>query len=66
MPLQDQVDGRVEQRVARADEARQRLAGDGDELLLEGDALVAVEDGVAAADLAVAAADRRPGRCVIS
>ena len=49
----------IEQRMAGADEGRERLALRRDQLLLEGDALVARQHRLADADLAVAVADRR-------
>ena len=59
MALEGQVDDRVEQRMARADEGGQRLARRRDQRLLEGDALVARQHRLADADQAVAVAHRR-------
>ena len=58
MALEGEVDDRVEQRMARADEGGQRLALRRDQRLLEGDALVAGQHRLADADQAVAVADR--------
>ena len=60
--LEREVDGGVEQRMARADEGGQRLALRRDQRLLEGDALVARQHRLADADQAVAVADRRRAR----
>ena len=57
--LEREVERGVEQRVARADEGRERLALRRDQVLLEGDALVARQHRIARADLAVAVAHRR-------
>ena len=57
VPLDDEVERGIEQRMAWADEGRQWLAGNADKGLLEGDPLVALQDGLAAADLPVAVAD---------
>ena len=58
--LQREINDGVEQWVAGTDKGRQRLAGWGDEVLLEGDPFVAVEHGLAGADQPVALAyDRR-------
>lgn len=57
--LEREVEGGVEQRVARADEGGERLARRRDQLLFEGDALVLREYGIARADLTVAVAHRR-------
>ena len=59
MALEREVDRRVEQRMARADEGGQRLALRRDQRLLEGDALVARQHRLADADQAVAVAHRR-------
>src|SRR5262249_12048771 len=63
MPLDDQVERGIEQRLARTDERRGWFAGDADQLLLEGDSLIALEYREPAADLAVAGADQ--GRDVL-
>ena len=52
--FQGQVDDGVEQRMARADESRQRLPGRGDQRLLEHDPFVAGEDWLAGPDHPVA------------
>ena len=59
MALEREVERGVEQRVARADEGRERLALRRDQVLLEGDALVARKHRIARTDLAVAVAHRR-------
>ena len=59
MALEGEVDDRVEQRMAGADEGGQRLAVRRDQRLLEGDALVARQHRLADADQAVAVAHRR-------
>ena len=64
--LEREVDDRVEQRMARADEGGQRLALRRDQRLLEGDALVARQHRLADADQAVAVAHRAPGTWVTS
>ena len=48
MALEGEVDRGVEERVAGADELRERLARRVDERLLEGDPLVAGQDRLAA------------------
>ena len=58
MALHGQVDHRVQQRMARAQEHRRRLARRGQQPLLEGDALVARHHRLARADQPVAAAHR--------
>ena len=58
MPLQRDVDDRVEKWMARADEGGQRLARGRDQCLLESDTLVAWQDRFAQADQAVAIAHR--------
>ncbi len=57
MPLDDEVERGIEQRMAWADESGQWLAGDANQVLLEGDSLVTLQDGLAAPDLPVAVAD---------
>ena len=57
MPLDDEVERGIEQRMAGADKASERLAGKADEALLEGDPLVARENGFSASDLPVAIAN---------
>src|SRR5207245_2879468 len=56
--LEREVNDRVEQRVAGADEGSQRLSGRRQQRLLEGDALVARQDRLANADQSVAVAHR--------
>ncbi len=58
MPLEDQIERGIEQRLARTDERCGRFAGEADQLLLEGDPLVALEHRKPAADLAVTAANQ--------
>ena len=57
MAFERQVERRVQQRMAGADEGRQGLALRRDEGFLEGDALVARQHRLADADEAVAVAD---------
>ena len=57
--LEGHVDDRVEQRMARTDERRQRLARRGDERPLEGDPLVARKHRLADPDHPVPVADQR-------
>src|SRR5262249_57874571 len=63
VPLDDEIEGGIEQRMAGADEGGQRLARLADQLLLEGDPLVALEHGLPAADLPITIADQ--GRDVL-
>ena len=58
MAFEREVDDRVEQRMARADEGGQGLAVRRHQILLEGDALVAGQHRLADADQAVAVAHR--------
>ena len=58
MAFEREVDDRVEQRMAWADEGGQRLALRRHQVLLEGDALVARQHRLADADQAVAVAHR--------
>ena len=46
MPLDDQVERGIEQRMAGADKGGERLAGKADEALLEGDPLIRREHGL--------------------
>jgi hypothetical protein len=63
MLFDHQVERRIEQRLAWADEGRGRFAGDADQLLLKRDPLIALEHRQPAADLAVASAHQ--GRDVL-
>src|SRR4029078_7441756 len=53
MPLKREVEGSVQEWVARADEGGQRLTLGRDELFLEGDPLVSRKDGIARPNLAI-------------
>ena len=57
MPLDDQVERGVEQRMARTDERRQGLAGNADEVFSKVMRSYRCKNGLAAADLPVAVAD---------
>ncbi len=59
MALERQVENSVEERVARADEGRERLALRRNQFLLEGDTLVARHHRISHTNLAVAVPDRR-------
>ena len=58
MAFQGEVQGGIEQWVARTDKGRERLAGRGDQGLVEGDALIPGLHRIARTDLAVAIAHR--------
>ncbi len=64
--LEREVEGGVEQRVARADEGGERLARRRDQLLLEGDALVAREHRIARRRSGGRGCAPAPGTWVIS
>ena len=55
--FKNQIERSIQQRVAGADELRQRSAGSADEILFKGHALIAGEYGVAPADNAVPVSD---------
>ena len=59
MPFEDQVDGRVEQWMARADERRQRLPGRRDQDLFRRRSARTGQDGLPDADQTVSITDRR-------